>query len=124
MARLLELTGPIQEREMASLESELRHLQGNILRGHGRDRSVHVVLRFSHDRDAAKSWLQVMSGRLTSAQQQLEESAHFSRYGIPGGPFWSLWLSAAGYQHLGLDVTGYSEVFQQGMWAASDRLPC
>lgn len=49
--------------------------QGNIIRGHGRDRSRHLFVQFGSDIDKSKRWLAAV-GRLwvTSAKKQWEQS--------------------------------------------------
>ena len=51
MVRLYELTDPIQENQLKSLRKPLESLQGNILQGHGRDRSVHIFLHFNNGKE-------------------------------------------------------------------------
>ncbi|MFY7832559.1 MAG: hypothetical protein ACOVVP_12550, partial [Pseudanabaena sp.] len=59
----------------------LEDLQGNILKGHGRDKSVHIFLTFPNPQenpekiDALKNWIaQLAINEITSAQQQLNEA--------------------------------------------------
>jgi hypothetical protein len=63
MASLHELTAPIPQDTKSlpaplntpkGLQESLNNLQGNILQGHARDRSVHIFLHFNGDRDAIK----------------------------------------------------------------------
>ncbi len=53
MANLYELTHPINDVTLkvlrGDLQKPLESLQGNILHGHGRDRSVHIFLHFNRN---------------------------------------------------------------------------
>lgn len=128
MANLHELLAPIHQHALKDLRKPLESLQGNILRGHGRERSVHIFLRF-HDGEQTpvKQWISVLASRITSAQQQLEEAEQYRRSKIPGRLFMSFTLSASGYRYLlggapagqpGFD----DEAFLHGMKAARHRL--
>lgn len=81
----------------------LEDLQGNILNGHGRDRSVHLFLQFKPDRtETAKQWIQSFSQRyLKSAQQQFDEAAQYREKNVSGGLFANFFLSCKGYEALG-----------------------
>ncbi len=97
----------------------ITQLQGNILKSHGRDHSAHIFLRFKGDAQAAKAWIQNFARqRLTTAQQQFEETARFRKTGEPGQLFVGMFLSATGYQQLGFDPDEFKEendTFKLGM---------
>ena len=82
----------------------LEDLQGNILRGHGRDHSVHLFLQFKEGGvDAAKSWIESFATNyVKSAKQQSDESARYRKEGISGGLFANFLLSHDGYQYFGI----------------------
>jgi Dyp-type peroxidase family len=124
---LAELTKPIKDEALPDLRLALTNLQGNILSGHGRDRTGHIFLRFKSDQQlGVKQWIQRLAELVTSAQQQLEEVKQYRQYGIPGRLFMSFFLSASGYEYLGLDPANNSgfddEAFLHGMKAAQYRL--
>jgi len=81
----------------------LSNLQGNILKGHGREHTTHIFIHFDSSKIAqAKKWIKKFANdRLTSAQKQLKQREVFKRNGIPGGIFSSFYLSATGYAALG-----------------------
>jgi len=80
----------------------LTNLQGNILKGHGRDHTVHIFLEFGGDVEAVRTQLASVADRfVTSAQQQQLETQQYQRFGIPGGLFGNLYLTAKGYRALG-----------------------
>lgn len=97
----------------------LVQLQGNILKAHGRDRSTHLVLRFTGPARTVKEWIQNLARtRLTSAGKQLEEAKRFRQTGQPGDLFVSLFLSATGYKYLGFDPNEFddeNDTFRLGM---------
>ena len=77
MVSLHELTKPIYHGTLKQLQDSpqkpLESLQGNILQGHGRDRSVHIFLQFKGGKESdVKSWIRCLANKcLTSAQRQL-----------------------------------------------------
>ena len=82
----------------------LSNLQGNILKGHGREHTTHIFISFIASKvSQAKKWVKGYADEtLTSAQRQLKEREVFKRNGIPGGLFSSFYLTAKGYTALGL----------------------
>ncbi|WP_013334260.1 Dyp-type peroxidase [Gloeothece verrucosa] len=97
----------------------LEDLQGNILKGHGRDYSVFLFLQWKPDDiNAAKQWLQEFSKNyVTSAQQQSEQALRYRRENIPGGIFTNVYLTRKGYEVLGYEpyqIPG-DQPFRMGM---------
>jgi len=81
----------------------LYDLQGNIIKGNGRDHTVNIFFRFGPDRDRIISWLRYFSKKyITSAAQQFREIELYNQNGLPGGLFGGLYLSAEGYRALGV----------------------
>src|SRR4051812_4286185 len=63
----------------------LGNLQGNILKSHGRDHSVHIFLQFAEDKDTVREGLRnVARTYVTSALTQYQESERYNRFGIAG----------------------------------------
>lgn len=131
MASLHELTEPIDHGTLKNLQEDpqkpLESLQGNILRGHGRDLSAHIFLRFKTGQETAvKKWIKALAQRITSAQRQLDEAEQYRRHGAPGGLFMNVLLSAKGYETLYPSQKGKlrfdDEAFLCGMKAAQHRL--
>jgi Dyp-type peroxidase family len=98
-----------------------RNLQGNILKGHGRDFSANIFVRFSGTPAEIKSWLQGKASLITSAATQLKESKQFKQYGIPGALFCNIFLTAGLYRRLGF--TTLDEDFKDPFVAGVDVLP-
>ena len=132
MVSLHELTKPIYHGTLKQLQDSpqkpLESLQGNILQGHGRDRSVHIFLQFKGGKESdVKSWIRCLANKcLTSAQRQLEETERYRRDKTPGRTFMSFFLSAKGYEYLYPNDKGKlpfdDEAFLCGMKAAQHRL--
>jgi Dyp-type peroxidase family len=80
----------------------LNDLQGNILKGHGRDHNTHLFLKFKPGQVAAvKQWIQTFAQTyITSAKQQADETRRYKQEGIPGKLFANLYLSRHGYEYL------------------------
>lgn len=62
-------------------ETLLADLQGNILKGHGRDNSVHLFIKFNPDKQAdAKKWIQGFASKyVTSAVLQTDEAVQYRK---------------------------------------------
>jgi Dyp-type peroxidase family len=133
MASLHELTEPIYPGTLKRLQQDphrpLDNLQGNILHGHGRDRSVHIFLHFKDgEKNQVKRWIKRLTDtqRITCAQQQLDDAAQYRRDKTPGGLFMNFFLSAQGYEYLYPKHRGKlpfnDDAFLCGMKAAQQRL--
>lgn len=99
----------------------LRSLQGNILKGHGRDRTSNIFFSFPED-DATASRAFVddllRAGLVTDALAQLENSRDFKLSGKDGGVFGHIALSFHGYERLDADDDAPTDaVFRGGMKA-------
>ncbi len=52
-----------------------KNMQGNILKGHGRDYSAHIFLKFTADAGAIQKWIESFAKKyVTSAEQQLRDT--------------------------------------------------
>ena len=93
----------------------LDDLQGNILKGHGRDHTLNHFLAFDHDRaEDVRSQLKALGFQITSALRQLNEADAFRMFQRPGGTAVFMMLSAGGYAKLGLAPPA-GEAFAAGM---------
>jgi hypothetical protein len=94
----VDLTDSRIAHQAEKYQKMLQHLQGNILKGHGRDYSVHLFLKFRSEPRVVRDWVRAFGDRyVTSARRQLKETDEFRTYGIPGGLFGNFFLSAKGY---------------------------
>lgn len=80
----------------------LAGLQGNILKGHGRQHSANIFINITGDVDVARSWIsKIAADNVTTALQQVE-GAKLHRCGGDAGTFTVLALSYSGYKKLGI----------------------
>ncbi len=97
-----------------SLAAFLGDLQGNILRGHGRDHSVHIFLKFQDDSNAVRTWIRGFAeASIVSAKQQRENTKTLGAKSE--APFAGFHLSANGYRSLGISRTPSDRPFEEGM---------
>lgn len=91
-------TKPIDQNDLR-FDALLSNLQGNILKGHGRDHTANIFVEFAADKlDAAREWIHDFAeNRITSGKKQLKENERFKRNGVPGGLFAGLYVTAKGY---------------------------
>lgn len=126
MKKLDELDQPISNDDLETLKPSFKNLQGNILRGHGRNRSVHIFMQFNNNDkatlEAVKKQIRCIGNRVTSAQDQLDEAEGFAEHNIPGSLFINFFLSAAGYKRLKCNLPGDSKEFNNGMEASGNDL--
>lgn len=102
----------------------LNDLQGNVLKGHGREHTIHIFLQFKKGQEAATRALihQFAEDFVTSASEQLQENDDFKKFGISGSVFGNFLLSNKGYDALGQKTKPQDPSFQQGMQAAGPGL--
>jgi Dyp-type peroxidase family len=101
------------------------NLQGNILRSHGRNAGYHVFLKFTGPAVQVRKWIrEKIAPRLLTAAAQFEQSAKkHADENFDGGLVILFYLSAAGYQYLGLDPKKFaSKAFRSGMKDQKDNL--
>lgn len=109
---LHELRQPIASIDRAL--PALAKLQGNILKGHGREHLQLLFVRFSKDRAAALDWLRLFASEVTSAASQLVDGVRFRALRFSGPSFKSISLTFEGYEYLGV---GAAKEF----WETDDR---
>ena len=84
----------------------LSDLQGNILKGHGRDNSIQLFLTFKDNASLqVRNFLRGLGDKLPSALDQFTKAQLFKSIHQDGGLFVAAFLSARGYEALGLDVS-------------------
>jgi Dyp-type peroxidase family len=103
------------------------NLQGNILKGHGRNHTNHIFLKFHTSETAtkkAKKWIREFADtQITSCETQLRETELFKRNKISGDTFFNFYLTAEGYDILGYDCSKFEDnSFKAGMKASKFKL--
>ena len=84
-------------------EAVFRALQGNIVKGHGRDHAVNIFLEFKVGGPKLRRALRSLAEKhVTSAFTQLEEAERYRSFHLPGGTFGNLFLTPGTYRKLGL----------------------
>jgi deferrochelatase/peroxidase EfeB len=94
-------------------------VQGNILKGHGRDHTAHILITFAANADRARAWVaDFASEQITSGLKQWADTEGWkaaARAGA-GQPFATFYLTSAGYAALGLaDRAPNDPYFRLGM---------
>lgn len=103
------------------------HLQGNILKGHGREHTAHVFVKFYNPKKkAVKKWLKCFAEEnLTSCKKQLKENELYKRNGVKGGLFTGIYLTKSGISYLKGEkplVNLTDEAFLAGMKSRKEKL--
>ncbi|MCU0355240.1 MAG: Dyp-type peroxidase [Cytophagales bacterium] len=114
-------TVPIDFRD-PQYDGLLSRLQGNILKGHGRESTMSIFIWFRGGRvEKARAWLREFAAtKVTCMKKQLRETEVFKRNHIPGGLFAGVYITAKGYKYFGHELDGFDDVpFKNGM-AQSD----
>jgi Dyp-type peroxidase family len=96
----------------------LDDLQGNILKGHGRNHTQHLFFVLDpQNASEGKSFLRVLAQNIKSARQQLIEARAYRSNRQDAGVFMSVFLSAAGYQALQIaeDKIPQDPAFRSGL---------
>ena len=90
--------------EDAATLAMLSDLQGNILKGHGRDNTINLFLTFQAGASAkVRAFLRGLGDKIPSALDQLQATQLFKTIGEDGGLFVAVFLSSEGYEALGLE---------------------
>jgi Dyp-type peroxidase family len=123
------------ETNLQGFEQMFKNLQGNILKGHGRDHTVHIFFELKAITTATrKKLIDLLTPLVTSAFQQHIETQEFKKFRIPGAMFANFLLTAKGYRALGFsdaqlkafqeepDNFGTLSNFREGMIAHGNEL--
>jgi Dyp-type peroxidase family len=98
----------------------LAGIQGNILKGHGRDHAALLFIRFGDNKAAARNVVAKLAGRVISADTQLKQRDNWKLSAGAGDLFCSVLLSYSGYLAIGIPeaeipVEPGRTYFQRGM---------
>ena len=97
----IDLSKPLAwTKATAQQQQMLQALQGNILKGHGRPETVNIFFKLDPAKALAsrRALREMANFHITSAHQQLQETAAFQAAGHAGSTFISAYLSFTGYQ--------------------------
>jgi len=121
---LHSLTAPMTPAQVAAQAPHLHDLQGNILKGHGRDHSAQLFLQFKSGKTAdARNWIaNRLKLRITTAWKQLDDAKKHRATGADAGPFWAFFVSAVGLTYFGHNLTPFDPAFKQGLFARAATL--
>jgi Dyp-type peroxidase family len=98
--------------QLPRYDSLLHNLQGNILKGHGRDHAVLIFFTFNRPPEEVRSELLELLACVTSAAEQLQQSQTFhANPELPGGLFANFFLSCSGYAALGFEDADIDAAF-------------
>ena len=117
---------PLNDEEYRTL---VQDLQGNVIKGNGRENAVHLFLKFKDGKqDQVKKWLGEFTRKyVTSAWAQAYEAENYREKGIKGSVFTNVFLTFLGYDdYLGLigEKFPFSEdFFLEGMKGPNSRSP-
>lgn len=80
----------------------LSELQGNILKGHGREHTTHIFVKFKDGEQInVKKWIKNFGEKyVTSCKKQLRDRELYKRNKVDGGIFASILFTAKGYEYL------------------------
>ena len=116
----IDLSKPLAwKKRNADEEAMLKDLQGNILKGHGRDFTYNMFLHFdAGKRDTAKKFVACLADQLPSALDQLKATEVHKASGASAPVFTAFFLTARGYGALGradLKPTLNAAPFENGL---------
>jgi Dyp-type peroxidase family len=98
---MTNLEDPLDLEEDPEADTFLEGIQGNIIKGHGRDFTRHLLLKMTGDPPAVRRWIaRFAADHVTSAQEQRRQRDAFRAHGGPGKPFAMFLLAPGGYRHL------------------------
>ena len=121
----IDLTKPLAWKKASAEEQKmLQCLQGNILKGHGRDETINIFFKIDKTKkvEMKRALRELANYHLTSADRQLRETDRFQQGGKPGQTFVAAFISASGYTALGATAQApktEKQFFDKGMREAA-----
>ena len=101
---MIDLSQPI---DLANPEASafLRGIQGNIIKGHGRDHTAHIFVKITGEIASARAWIADFAREyVTTADASRKMTASWkANTNSAGEPFFMFLLSAEGYRKLGFE---------------------
>ena len=94
----------------------LEGIQGNIIKGHGRNFTRHLLLKMTGDPPAVRRWIaRFAAEHVTTAEEQRRQRDAFRAHGGAGEPFAMFLLAPGGYGHLGEQLPSPSGDFVEDL---------
>lgn len=122
----MPLSAELTEERISPDAPFLGDLQGNILKGHGRDHTLSVFFHFNAGQQVkAKAWLASFTKRFVpSASKQLADTKRYKDEGLPGGLFTNVFLTNKCYEYLAIPEAKRPAdgTFKAGMAASNKSL--
>ncbi len=88
--------------EDSEADAFLEGIQGNVIKGHGRDFTRHILLKMTGDPAAVGRWIaRFAAEHVTSAQASRRQRDAWRAHGGSGEPFAMFLLAPDGYRYLG-----------------------
>lgn len=85
-----------------SAEAFLQSIQGNIVKGHGRDFTAHLICQMTGTNDQVRNWIaDFAANHVTTASLARRQTASWKAAGGAGDEFAMLLLAPDGYRYLG-----------------------
>jgi deferrochelatase/peroxidase EfeB len=98
---MIDLTRPL-DLDHPGADAFLRGIQGNIIKGHGRVRTAHILLKMTGDPASVRSWVADFTAQqVTTAYRALQAAIAWRAEGGFGEPFAMFLLAPDGYRYLG-----------------------
>jgi Dyp-type peroxidase family len=93
------------------------NLQGNILKGHGRDFTTNIFIKFYDvKKEEVKKWISTFAEeKITSCKKQLKENELYKRNRVSSSVFYGFFLSAKGYEYLEKSTAAFEDSFVNTM---------
>lgn len=117
---------PIVDPNDSDYDALLQNLQGNILKGHGRENATLIFFNFKKPSDVkpgeppipplgtVRAQLADILQCVTSAKQQLQQTRGYRDLKVPGGLFANFFLTVSGYGALGFSDAQIKAAFPWG----------
>jgi Dyp-type peroxidase family len=98
---MIDLSRPL-DLDHSDADAFLQGIQGNIIKGHGRVRTAHILLMMIGDPAAVRSWVADFAAQqVTTAYRARQGTIAWKAEGGPGEPFAMFLLAPDGYRYLG-----------------------
>ena len=116
---------PLDYRDLDN-DALLQNLQGNILKGHGRDNTVQMIIWFDNTKQPdVKKWMaRFADKKITSFKEQLRQREVYKRNRISNGLFAGIYLTSRFYTDFEFDLHKFENAtaFSEGLLKRKDTI--